>query len=156
MRAFDGRGMSQIGQVSRTRSTATQSIPHNIETNLTFDTTDGTPYFPRGTWFSYASGVFTCQVAGVYSVNAGIYFTSGAAGTRRILAIDKNNARMMRNDASAKATANAAAGVAVSSSLPMAVGDTLEVVAYQDSGVSLSTAAGFSGSCVVLEITRTA
>lgn len=151
-----GSNLDGIGKTARSRSTAAQSIAHNTETNLTFNATDGAPYFPRGTWFSYASGVFTCLVDGFYTVNAGVYFASGAAGTRRILAIDKNNSRMMRNDNAAKGTAAAACGVAVSASLPMVEGDILEIVAYQDSGAALSTSTGFSGSCAVLEITRAA
>lgn len=150
-------GAAAVGKTARLRKTAAQSTPAVAAwTILTFDADAPAPYVVSSSWFTNSAGTFTCVTSGFYSLTAAVLFTSGAAGTRRIISIVRNGVRWIRNDISAKATAAAAAGVSVSDSIYFDVGDTLRIEVYQDSGAALNTTSADGSDHASLSITRTA
>lgn len=149
-------GASAVGKSARLRKTAAQSTTNAAWTILTFDSEMPSPYVASTSWFTNVAGTYTCGTPGFYTLSPAVLFTSGAAGTRRIISIVQNGIRVIRNDISAKATAAAAAGVSVTDSLYFAAGDTFRIESYQDSGAALNTTSADGSDHATLSITRTA
>lgn len=145
-----GGSAAGVGDVARIMKQANQDIPNTTETIVTWLGTAASPYSDYTLWFDHTAGTLTLKpgMDGVYEITAFLYWSSaGAAGTRRIIAIDKAAAsggtfyRTIRNDGIAKATSSAASGVQVTATIPFVAGNQFRVIAYQDTGSALGQSA---------------
>lgn len=82
--------------------------------------------------FTYATGTFTCVMAGTYFINASCTFASNLTG-RRMAMLYLNNLEARRADAASGGQATPL----VTHILQLSAGDTLELHAFQNSGAAL-------------------
>lgn len=105
---------------------ANQSVPSGTQTlvlwpDKSFDTND-----------AVSSSRFTAPVAGIYFFNAAVLLEDPDAGTVMALSLYKNGARILSGDTVAVGGANE--NLQVMSLQKLAIGDYIEVYAYQNSG----------------------
>lgn len=85
----------------------------------------------------FTGGTFTAKVAGKYQVNGHVRFSANATGTR-IVGIFVNGT--LRAEGGGEAGTAQISSLSVSDILALAVGDTVELWAYQNSGGNLAYA----------------
>lgn len=120
------------------------SIPTAAYTALTF--TGETADTDAGHSTTVNTARYTAATAGYFSGVATVEFDSGGASSRRVIGIRKNGAA--GDPTEGRQDIYAVTGVAclsVAFLTPMVVGDYIEVVAYQDSGVTLTATGTFKG-----------
>lgn len=110
-----------------------QSVPNNASTNIVFpqllQDTDG--------GYSTSTGIYTVQTAGIYLVNARSYWASNATGIRGLwVNHSSSSAGESWMTASSDAASNGRANI--TTIVSAAVGETFNVVAYQNSGAALN------------------
>lgn len=135
---------------ARVRRSSAQVIPNDTDTVVLFDieTFDLDDLHSATTH----SGRLTAKVAGTYVVTAQITFTSNATGIR-VVAIRKVSGVTLTAQAVQKIDRPGQAGVGyqdtanVTTILHLAVGDYVDVTAYQDSGGSLNLVAAAYFGC---------
>lgn len=102
--------------------------------------------------FNTTSGQFTVPIAGIYSVNANLEFNTNATGLRQVIIQQTGSASVSRTiglkEVSTATTATIAGGIARFNCL---AGDVIALVAFQNSGSSLTIApAGAQNSYIEL------
>lgn len=124
-----GSGLSK--QMIAKRITSSQSIsssnPYQVIYNSE-DADDDGAYVP-------STGTYTATVAGCYVVSASIAFTIQTAGQVQIR-ITKNDATIQSN--AIRPGVAISSTVSVSTNIKLAIGDTLKVVVYQDTGYAMT------------------
>jgi hypothetical protein len=128
------------------RQNAVTSCTNGADTTVIFqqeDTDTDSQYNP-------ATGVFTCSKAGLWLFTAALTFASNATGVRTIKLINSNS--LESHSSAAAPTANTG-DVSTAMAMLMAVGQTIQVKAFQNSGGALNTAGNntclFSGVLLV-------
>lgn len=125
---------------ARAKSTASQSIPHNTSTTVSYNLTDYDP----GTALNLGAGTFTCPVAGYYQVTGSVTFTLAGAGVGQISLYKNGTVIQIRGQQIALASvANITSTVA--DIVKCAAGDTLSLQAFQTSGSPLTISLGGTG-----------
>lgn len=127
--------------------TAAQSIPGpNVDTAISWNSA---LYDAWGGWSAGSPTRYTCKVAGIYSINASIYWSSGTTATRRLCYVKLNNTTNIHGSIGEVITASASYSVnnptnPVLQSLN--VGDYVELIGNQDTAGALNTNAGATGA----------
>lgn len=126
------------------RQTAAQSIPSASATTVNFDTadvdtdTDGV----GGHNPAVNPSRYTARYPGWYLCSGG-YISVAAAAGRRIVWFKVNGVDQPGTEATAAGSASGSTGPAIRAKLLyLAIGDYVELVAFQDSGGALNTAVG--------------
>lgn len=118
------------------RQAAAVSCPTGIATPVPWDTLDHT----EGGITKDSAGIFTVPVAGYYQVNAKVAWDANGSGYRRIR-IGLNGSSAVMGYGFAVPTVNGTPTSQVSRTIKCAAGDTIQVSADQNSGVTLGTVA---------------
>lgn len=124
----------------RVHNSANISVPNATDTILTFNTESFDTASMHST--SVNTGRITCTAAGIYVVTAVAQFAANATGARSMGLIVNGLAGTFYNFA--QAPVNSAAGatrLVVTDIIKLAVGDHVQVVAYQTSGGALNVEA---------------
>ena len=128
--------------VAELRQTAGQSLTHNTAAVVTFGAEDVDTHGGHSTVSNTSR--YTAQVAGWYWCAGGVSFASNGTG-RRAVWWRKNGTEV---DGAESVVQTSTSGVitlpARSKLIQLAVGDYVELVAYQDSGVSINTSVAFA------------
>jgi hypothetical protein len=133
--------------------TTTESIPSGSDTTVVYDTES---YDDLGE-YNNTTGIFTAKYAGRYIVSCGIYFpttSSWSAGNQVVLIIEKQGTSIYRAQKHAERSASYRLGKNLSGTVELAVGETIQISAYQNSGSTLSVEA--SGNYNYITIDRIA
>jgi len=125
----------------------TQSLTSSVETTITGF--DAATLDTHGS-FNTTTGLYTVPVAGNYSVNATLHFTSNATGLRYIT-IYKNGSVVSYGNV-INATNGDGTGLNASAIIPCKAGDTISMGGYQTSGGALTVRA--LGTATNLSIRR--
>lgn len=124
------------------KNSATQAVAHNTNTVLTFDTEN----FDTDAMHSTASntGRITFNTAGTYRVSATVTFVTpgSAAGQYCLIFIRKNGVTKLRGSTVYCVNSAVNTEVTVSTLVAAAATDYVEVVAYQNTGVSVNAQSG--------------
>lgn len=88
--------------------------------------------------------------AGTYAVAASVLFAASAAGTKAGIRLVLNGVTVLSTQEEPKPAVAATQAVAVADLLSLAVGDWVEVEAYQDTGAALDTSAGTAQTFVAV------
>lgn len=123
---------------ARVFNSAAISVPNNASTALTFDS----ERWDTDNIHSTATNTsrLTAQTAGKYIITGHVRFANNVTG-RRVLLITLNVAATQIGDNSTSVTANGDGDLTVSTIYNLAVGDFVELYAYQDSGAALNVTA---------------
>lgn len=116
---------------ARARQTVVQSLSNNTITKITFTAED------YDTHNNFASSTFTASVAGYYMVNAQVNFDSGTSCSAYVH-VYKNGA----NETNYYLDAQAYPSLIINTPVYLAVNDTVEIYANQQSGSSKNTGNG--------------
>ena len=120
----------------RVTHSTTQSIAHNTQTALAFDTET---YDVGGLHDNSTNNSrLTATVAGLYVISGSVNFALSAGGTRRMAAIRFNGTLNVGHNTS-PVTASNWTPTTASAHYRLAVGDYVELMADQDTGGALST-----------------
>lgn len=121
----------------RVTNSVAQSIPTTTYTPITFNTeiwdTDNTHSTVTNT------SRLTANTAGLYDIDANIYFDVNATGARAVILRVNGTTFIAFNQVQATATASYATLLSASTKYRLEVGDYVEVLAFQNSGVSLNS-----------------
>jgi hypothetical protein len=126
------------------RATA-QSIPNTTWTPIQFSTVR---YDNGGQWAAGQPTRLTCQVAGTYAVWGAVQFVPSTGGATRAAAIWKNG-NYIATGGIQGITIPATGGYPMANTptlVQLAVGDYIEIAAYQDSGAALNTNVSDAGT----------
>lgn len=127
--------------------TTNQSIPDNTLTTVAFDNTD----YDNSGGFNLSTGVWTCPVAGKYDIQGIAKFGAVATGTR-VLYFRLNGATVYEID-SKQGDAIYAIRLNGSTTLNLALNDTLELMVLQDSTGPLNYLSGTTvGSFCITQV----
>jgi len=119
---------------ARLRNTGQQSIPSGAMTWATFDTTDAL------VGLTLAGSVLTVQTAGVYLVTGYFGFSGSSYGTVRAIDVRISGASQASQSVGATPTA-AGTHLSVVLEVALAVGQSIGLTVYQDSGGALAAEA---------------
>jgi hypothetical protein len=132
-------GVHSFDKSCRLNNSAAQSIPNTTWTNLTFDheeyDTDGMHSLVTNT------DRITCVTAGKYLVLGFVYFAANATGNRQLLLL-KNGGSTEIFSFEGNPTASSGCLTNVYCIIELAVGDYLQLQAYQNSGGALNSLSG--------------
>lgn len=139
--------------LARITATAAQALTNNTLTKITFNTASSTPttdsYDPKA-WFDNANDQITIGQAGFYNITANVGFATNATG-RRLVQIFVNGSD--RGSVNVTAATAGTTLLSISTNVYLAVGDTVEVQALQQSGGALNTVS-VTGVYPVLSVGR--
>lgn len=125
----------------RVWKSAAQSIATATATTVTFDTA----IFDEDAGVNLTTGVFTCVQPGKYAVSAATNFGTTTNNCRIGISIQKNGTDRATNW-SKNGVAVDVLGVVVSDTIELAVGDTLNVQVFQNTGVNQNLANVVNGT----------
>lgn len=131
------------------RRMTTQSIPSGAGTAVIFDNIGG-----LGGMATQPSSIITIQQAGRYLMTANVMWAAAGGGTIRRAYIEvvtggSTTRDLSMTDIPASATANA-----LSATWQLAVGDTVKLLVYQDSGAAINIALQWNAQAASLSVTR--
>jgi hypothetical protein len=129
--------------VPSVRATATASaVPHNVATVVSLPTED---YDTDGMHDLVTNNSrVTVKTPGIYSINATLDFAGSTAGSRRAGFIRINGTLILVNEYRSTAGTNVGDFSFSGGPLRLAAGDYVEILAYQDIGTPLNTAASLT------------
>lgn len=138
-----------VTPTAQLRQTATQALTTGVAAAVNFQAEDNDNYAGHDNVTNPSR--YTAQIAGVYEFNGGVAFAANGTGAR-VCYWAKNGVQIDGTDV---ALATAGAGLATrlparTAQITMAVGDYVQLFAFQDSGGSLNT---FAGSNVASSMT---
>lgn len=136
-RLVGGFGINLMA-AARVTNSGNISIPNNLNTALTFDTSR----FSSGEWDSTTNpSRITCLVDGIYNISASVTFAANASGTRK-LAIRKNGSNEIASSAPVGTSTSAGTASTVdlvaSTTAKLVAGDYVEMTVLQTSGGDLN------------------
>lgn len=126
------------------RATAAQSIPNAVGTVVNFDTADvdTDPDGVGGHNPAVNPSRYVARYPGWYKCSGGCVFVANVTG-RRIVWFKVNGVDQPGSEATTAGSAGGATGPAIRAKLLyLAIGDYVELVAFQESGAALNTAVG--------------
>lgn len=125
---------------------STQSITNNTWTAVTLDS----EYFDDDGGHSTVTNTsrYTCQVAGRYVITGTVFFSPNATGLRGSK-ITKNGTTVTGSTSFLAAAPSVGSTALCTIPVQLAVGDYVEVFAWQGSGGALSTLSSADGCCVL-------
>lgn len=151
----DGTNWGVLSQVARPlaavmrRSFNQTGIANATQTVVQLDQTDGDN---SGLMADTSGNQIVIRRAGIYRVSAVLPYDSSPAASRRwICQLVKNGANSMGGEVSAYTNGTYPSPV-VTGDLPLAVGDTLKVAAYQESGGAVAVYGSAGGTAVRLDV----
>lgn len=113
--------------------------------------TEATDY---GSNYSTTTGLFTCPVAGRYSINGSIYWVSGINGVRAQIALAKNADNFFKWGYYDDSTRSDPSFPPLAYTGDFAVGDTLGITAFHVAGADRSVSAAAGGTYASFQLVR--
>lgn len=139
--------VQRVPQV-RVFNSAALSIPNATATAITFDSERWDLGAPAGAEH-HSTGTntsrLTCRVAGLYVISGHMLWAGAAGGVHRIAFVRLNGTTEI-GDQNSPPAATSNSHVSVTAQWRLAVGDYVELMAYQDSGGALNVIYGAGGS----------
>jgi len=131
----DKRAIANISAFRAYQNTG-QTIADNTNTVMTYNAEE----FDEDTAMVVGTGVFTAKQAGKYHFTANVSFQGIATLTKAAIALQKNGAGLQATSLNYNATLLADdVNAMVCDTVAMAVGDTMRVLIYQNSGGNFAT-----------------
>lgn len=119
------------------RQSSAQSIPTGAFTALNWTNRTET----TATGMTLGNSGITCVVPGLYTVSVAVTFTANATGQRHLI-ITHNGTNEVQGYSTDAPTGSDVCRMSITTTLPLAIGDTVNANAFQSSGGALNTTVG--------------
>jgi hypothetical protein len=126
---------------SRVRRQAAYSVPHSVMSAVPMDTIES----DNDTMFSAVNGRLVCKTAGVYAISGGLLISGSSSGNWRMGALAVNGV-IKAEQPIGNFIASGISRCSLTTIIELAVGDYVELFAYQDSGGPLALVLTDSGA----------